>query len=398
MKINTAMGRAAGVNQKGVRQHNERLILSLILRHGSLPGSQIARLTGLSAQTVSVILRLLEEDGLLARGAPQRGRVGKPSIPMELAPGGALSIGLKIGRRSTELILADLTGAISWQSQITYKFPVPQHVLLFLRDGLSTIRASHSAQELARMSGIGIAMPFEIWDRTELIGATDQDMAGWRDFDIVAEAKTFCEMPVVVENDAAAACRTELLYGKGRALSDFAYFYVGSFVGGGIVLNHSVFSGLQKNAAAFGSLPVCMADGRVAQLMDTASLHLLESATKAAGMDPQIIWEQPQDWARIEPLLDDWIEKAAEHLAKATMAICAVIDFGTVLVDGAFPDGVRARLVAATQRALDAHEKRGLLIPNIDAGSSGTNARALGAACGPLFSQYLLDANIGLHG
>ena len=54
-----------GSNQAGMRAHNERLVLSLVRRHGALAKSDIARITGLSAQTVSVIMRALESDGLL---------------------------------------------------------------------------------------------------------------------------------------------------------------------------------------------------------------------------------------------------------------------------------------------------------------------------------------------
>ena len=44
-------------------------VLSLLRQHGALAKSDIARMTGLSAQTVSVIMRALEEDGLLVRRA-----------------------------------------------------------------------------------------------------------------------------------------------------------------------------------------------------------------------------------------------------------------------------------------------------------------------------------------
>ena len=69
---------SGGSNQIRVRAYNERLVLSLVRRHGALSKADIARRTGLSAQTVSVIMRALEKEGLLARGAPIRGRVGQP--------------------------------------------------------------------------------------------------------------------------------------------------------------------------------------------------------------------------------------------------------------------------------------------------------------------------------
>ena len=75
-----------GTNQSGMRDHNERLVLSLVRRHGSLAKSDIARMTRLSAQTVSVIMRELEDDGLLLREEPVRGKIGQPSIPMSPTP------------------------------------------------------------------------------------------------------------------------------------------------------------------------------------------------------------------------------------------------------------------------------------------------------------------------
>ena len=79
---------------------NERLVLSLLRRRGALARAEIARVTGLSAQTVSVITRKLEDEGLLLRQQPVRGKVGQPSVPMSLNPDGALFFGLKVGRRS----------------------------------------------------------------------------------------------------------------------------------------------------------------------------------------------------------------------------------------------------------------------------------------------------------
>ena len=86
-----------GSNQSGMRAHNERLVLTLVRQMGPLPKAEIARMTGLSAQTVSVIMRALEADGLLEKGAPIRGKVGQPSVPMGLVAQGAYFLGLKIG-------------------------------------------------------------------------------------------------------------------------------------------------------------------------------------------------------------------------------------------------------------------------------------------------------------
>src|SRR4030088_3672293 len=86
----TALARSRGTNQTGVRLYNERLILSLIRRHRGLAKVEIARLTGLSTQTTTVIINRLEADGLPTAGEPQRGRIGQPSVPYTLNPGGGL--------------------------------------------------------------------------------------------------------------------------------------------------------------------------------------------------------------------------------------------------------------------------------------------------------------------
>jgi predicted ArsR family transcriptional regulator len=85
-------GSLRGSNQSGMRDHNERLVLTLIRKRGALAKSDIARITGLSAQTVSVIMRQLERDGLLKKEKPLRGGVGKPSVPMALNRRGSIRL------------------------------------------------------------------------------------------------------------------------------------------------------------------------------------------------------------------------------------------------------------------------------------------------------------------
>ncbi|HSG34195.1 MAG TPA: hypothetical protein VLA37_06640, partial [Sphingomonadaceae bacterium] len=171
-----------------------------------------------------------------------------------------------------------------------------------------------------------------------------------------------------------------------------------SFIGGGVVLNNSIFDGSHGNAGAFGSLPARKPDGSEGQLLDVASLNLLEIAIIEAGMTPDVLWTQPQDWSGFPDLLDAWIYRASIELARAAMTVCSVIDFGAVLIDGAFPAGVRRRLIKGVQDEIATLDSRGLVIPIVGAGRVGGNARAIGAACGPVFSQFLLNTHSGFSG
>jgi predicted NBD/HSP70 family sugar kinase len=386
-------GPAAGANQQGVRDHNERLILTLLQRQGPMPGTDVARMAGLSPQTVSVILRELEQDGFIGRGDPQRGRVGKPAVPMHLDPGGVLSFGLKIGRRSADLVLCDFQGQVRALRQMTYGHPMPGPIMDFLRQGLSDMTAALSVAERARLAGVGIAMPWQIWNWHEVFGAPEAELALWRGFDIARAVAAFSDLAVFVENDATAACRAEHLYGRGREFRDFAYFFVGSFVGGGLALNHSVYEGRFGNAGAFGPLPAFGPDGKPCTLLDVASIYRLENALRAAGHSPGILWSLPQDWSAVDDIVQDWIVTSAREMARSALIVAAVIDVECVLIDGAFPPGVRDRLVTEMRRALPQLDTRGVVVPRIEAGQVGGNARALGAAAVPIVSQYLLNTH-----
>jgi len=386
-----------GTNQTGVRLYNERLALSLIRRHGSLAKAEIARLTGLSAQTISVIMRQLEADGLVQKEAPQRGKIGQPSVPFSLNPNGAFFLGLKIGRRSSDLVLIDFLGRPMQSLHEPYRYPSPSAVLDFSACAIETLVAALPRRSRARISGIGIAAPFELWNWEEQIGAPRAVLDGWRSFDIKEEIGRICEWPVYFCNDATAACGAELVLGNPKHYLDFLYFFLGSFVGGGVVLNGSLYPGRTGNAGALGSLPVpANAAGSVAsqQLIRSASIYVLEEHMKSAGREPSVLSRSPEDWSGVGRELDRWIVQAAESLAAATVAAISVIDFEAVIIDGAFPREVRRRIVEATAAAVERFDRQGLSPVAIAEGSIGSDARAIGGACLPLLASFTRDREL----
>ncbi|MDB5526824.1 MAG: hypothetical protein JWM58_4587 [Rhizobium sp.] len=383
-----------GANQTRVRAYNERLVLSLVRRHGSLSKAEIARRTGLSAQTVSVIMRSLEKDGLLARGEPQRGRVGQPSIPMSLNSDGVFSLGLKIGRRSADLVLMDFTGQVRMQLHEAYRYPTPSGVLAFSEGAAAEIQSTMRPEDRRKIAGIGVALPFELWNWVEAMGAPPEDMDAWRDADIAAMLGEKLNFPVFLQNDATAACAAELAFGHGPRFADFAYFFLGSFIGGGVVLNHALYPGRTGNAGAFGSMPFAIQNGRQSQLIEHASVVLLEKMLLDAGQDPSSIWLAPEQWADFGEIKTTWIAETAKALAFAIATVSSVIDFEAVIVDGGFAASVRSALVQATQAELLKLDLQGIAPPVVEEGLVGSAARAIGAASLPLFSRYHIDQSV----
>ncbi|MEM9230689.1 MAG: ROK family transcriptional regulator, partial [Pseudomonadota bacterium] len=324
----------SGSNQTRVRAHNERVVLSLVRRHGTLSKAEIARRSGLSAQTVTVIMRSLERDGLLLRGAPSRGRVGQPSIPMSLDPTGALSVGVKIGRRSLDLVLMDFVGTIREQSRQTYAYPRPKELFRMIGDGTERLLSTLSVALRQRVTGLGIAMPFELWNWADTLGIPAAEMEEWRHVDVIEAVGAATGLPVFVQNDGTAACGAEFLFGHGREASCYAYFFVGFFVGGGLVIDGRVVTGTRGNAGAFGTIRVAGPQGRPVTLLDCASLWVLEAAVEAQGGNPENLWNNTDNWADLGPVVDDWVAQTAGYLAEAALSACSVIDFEAVIIDG----------------------------------------------------------------
>ena len=380
-----------GTNQAGMRAQNERLVLSLVRRHGALAKSEIARMTGLSAQTVSVIMRHLEADRLLRRGEPQRGRVGQPSVPMSLDPEGAYFLGAKVGRRSLDFVLVDFTGGIRHQNRASYPFPLPA------RNGAADPRRGGAERGAARRAGGADrrARPRHAVRALELGGgdrAAPAELDAWRSADIRAELAADLPWPVYVQNDATAACGAELAFGDNAGLQDFIYFYVGAFVGGGLVLNGGLFAGRTGNAAAIGSMPVPDGAGGSAQLIDVASLVLLERRLRAAGLPLDPIYDPGGDWSGLRA--------GARRVARHGGARDRPRGGGGLRDHRLRGGGDRRRLPRGGARAADrrrsARELAALDLPGIDPpllrpGSIGPVARALGGASLPLFDRYLID-------
>jgi len=380
-----------GSNQSGMRAHNERLVLSLLRQQGALAKSDIARISGLSAQTVSVIMRALEQDGLLLRGAPNRGRIGQPSVPMTLNPEGAFFLGLKIGRRSVDLTLIDFLGHTRAMRHRLYRYPTPDAVLAFVTEALPATIAELPAALRERVGGLGIAMPFQLWSWVEFIGAPQAEMDAWRVRDIQAEIAAVAAMPVYLQNDATAACGAELVFGSGEKPQNFLYFYFGYFIGGGLVLNGQLFVGRSGNAAGVGPMPVPGPDGRMQRLLTVASISALSGAMDAAGQPSGHLWETPDHWQVSAPLLDAWINGVAEALASATLSAAALLEIEAVLIDGWMPAAVRAAITRQTEAALNRLDLAGITPVTVREGTVGPQARSLGAAAIPLAQRYLLD-------
>jgi len=388
--------RPRGSSQGGLRQYNERVVLQAVRLHGALPGAELARLTGLTAQTVSMITKSLIDDGYLRKGEPVRGKVGQPSVPLSLAPEGAYSIGIKVGRRRLDTLLIDFSGQPCARWSLDYRFPDPEDVLAELRLRFTAIRRKLGPERRQRLQGVGLAAPLALSSWQSLLGVSPEAARRWNDLDLRQAVAAIGDWPVHSMKDTAAACVAELVEGRGRDLHSFLYIFVDTFIGGGLVIDSHLRNGLTGNAGAIGSMPLGLAEGAVPppQLLSVASLHTLEQAWREAGLpDPGFDGPEALDAPWRDTTLA-WVLRAATAIAHAVQGAVCLLDLDGVIVDGAVHRRLLGELIAATELAMRRSNWEGVAPPRLLAGTVGPDAGALGGALLPLHANFAPDRDL----
>ncbi|MDE2456411.1 MAG: ROK family protein, partial [Burkholderiales bacterium] len=363
-------------------------------------GAEIARLTHLTAQTISLITKRLLDDGLLVKGKPRRGKVGQPSVPLSLNPDGAYSIGVKVGRRSLDVLLVDFVGAVRARWELGYGFPDPDQVLAEIGRRLGNIRELLGPASFERVQGIGIAAPLQMSGWQPLLGVDATLAARWDATDLAAEVTRLCDLPAELLKDTAAACVAELVAGRGRSVKSFLYVFVDTFIGGGLVIDSHLRSGLHGNAGAIGSMPLGLSHagqaGPPEQLLSRASLLSLERLYGAAGLEVTASSDARALQAPWKPHTQSWLRETAAAIALSVNSAACLLDLDSVIVDGSFSRELLAALLGELAVALGRYSWEGVVRPTALAGTIGSDARAIGGALLPLYANFAPDRELFL--
>lgn len=388
-----------GSNHTGMRQFNERIVLQAIRLHGAIPKADLARLTQLSSQTVSVIVSRLLDDGLLIKQERIRGKIGQPSVPLSLDPDGAISLGVQVGRRSLEVLACDFVGKVRFRHEFHYAFPDPVQVLPCIQQGLNALQ-TQLGPLWSRVVGLGLTAPLSMDKWSSLLGSQAHNaLAGWQHMDLKQEVEALTHLPVSFAKDTTAACVAELLQGHGQTVRSFLYVFVGTFVGGGLVLAGHIDIGHRGNAGAIGSLPVGLAAANGTappQLLEVASGWQLEQALLKAGLDPLLVQQDTIMDTAYAVYTEPWLEQAGLALAMTVASGAAMLDLDAVVIDGSLARPLIDALLKRTRERLAAYKFDGMHQPALLAGRVGAHARALGGSLLPLHTQFFPDKDIFL--
>jgi predicted NBD/HSP70 family sugar kinase len=380
-----------GANLDHARRLNRRVVLEIVRVHGPLTRAEIARMAGLSAQTISNIADELCESSLLHAVRRPAGGRGQPTSDLALNPDGGFTFGISFDHNSLVVLLTDVAGTVRDSEHHSLKATAPDNVLPLIEQSVASLL---QRQEVARdrVWGAGIVIP-AILQNGELVALGPSSLPSWHGFPLRKALFERLGVPVLVENDATAAAIGERLYGAAKSLTDFVYIHIGAGIGGGLFLRGQPYAGGYGKSGEIGHMVVepggapCPCGNRGC-LERYASLNAAQAALgpSALGDDTIDIEAITAAFHANDPRLAAWIDLAAQKLRHGIVVLENCLDPQSIILGGVIPrpilEAIAAKL-APLPRSVSSNRPGDT--PRVMLAQMGIDTPALGAATLPIF-------------
>ena len=351
--------RSGGMNQMTVRSFNERLIMSLLLQNEGMTRLAIGQASGLSAQTISVIVRALERDGFVSPGVAVRGRVGPPTVPVRLNPEGAFSIGVNIETCNLDVVLIDFVGEIKFRNSVKYTHPDCQEIARLVLELIGSAISTLSPDKRARVAGVGLTLPVDIDDR---IASGNKDSLANFDFESLIRDAT--GLDVYIQDNITAAASAESMFGAARGLNDYLFCFAGPQISTRLILGNRIYAGEPPNA------------------LDDNALALLDRLLDIRAADPAL--EAP---GAIE------LTEEFDELSQIVITLSKFVSIKTVILGGLLPQAFGRDISQKIQSQLEDHYGTDHA-PSLKFSLLGPWLLAMGAACLTFHSRFMAENTI----
>jgi predicted NBD/HSP70 family sugar kinase len=240
-------------SQTALREANRATVVDTIRRYGGLAQVELAAATGLSAATVSNIVRELQGAGTVAvRTTVHNGRRAQ-LVTMVHRTG--VAAGVHIGTRHMAITLADSAHEVLAEQSL----PLPHEH----RADTSLDRAALLVVELlervgsslGELLGIGIGLPAPVDPATGTVSVPGI-LRGWDDSPVAQVMSKRLGVPVFVDNDANLGALSESRLGAARSYQDSVYVRVSHGTGAGVALSGRLHRGFAGTAGEIGHVQV----------------------------------------------------------------------------------------------------------------------------------------------
>ena len=359
------------INQDDLRNHNLSVVLNTMLRSTSaFSRADLAKETGLTKATMSLLVSMLIEHRIVKEGAPLVQSVyGRPSTPLNIAGGSVCGIGIQINTDGYGYIVLDLDGSVVAERWIAHDLHNADADALFgeldvmLSEQEKTLRAQNY-----RIAGVGLALPGLVTEDGHLLMARN---LGWEDLDL-SRFDLIRHFDVTVANESNMAAVAQLPgYAKQRTdegivgpNESFLYVSTDIGIGGAIVRAGRVVTGDHGFAGEIGHLsvqmdgPVCRCGRRGCVEAYAGRRSMVEAAGVATGNDAASLEAIDEFTRRVEagdPVATAVFADAGDAMASMLTSVINLADLDTVIIGGNWsrvPADVLARMAARIQERI----------------------------------------------
>lgn len=323
-------------SQTSLHRANLERVVRAVRMAGSLTQAEIARATGLSAATVSNIVRELKDGGTVEVTPTSAG--GRRARSVSLSGDAGIVIGVDFGHTHLRVAVGNLA------HQVLAEEAEPLDVDASAAEGFD--RAEQLVTRLIaatgigrdKVIGVGLGVPGPIDVSSGLLGSTSI-LPGWSGINPAEELSRRLGVPVHVDNDANLGALGELVWGSGRGVKDLAYIKVASGVGAGLVIDGRVYRGPGGTAGEIGHItldesgPVCRCGNRGCLETFTAARYVLPLLMPSHG--PDLTMERVVQLARAgDPGCRRVIADVGRHIGSGIANLCNLLNPSRVVLGG----------------------------------------------------------------
>jgi predicted NBD/HSP70 family sugar kinase len=224
-----------------LRRLNRTMVLEAIRANAPISRAEIARLTSISAPTISSIVADLLEDGFLRELPDAASDGGRPSRPLAFSEDLAY-VGCDLSTSNVMRIgFVNLSDEVTSARSLEYRCesPDPEHVVELLADEVGAWLRDRGAG--GKIGGIGVGAP----------GATDVATGvlhwapnlGWREVHLAEMVTRRLGIETVVDNDVNLALLGEVSQGVANQASHAALVSFRDGVGGAVLIDGRLYRG-----------------------------------------------------------------------------------------------------------------------------------------------------------
>jgi predicted NBD/HSP70 family sugar kinase len=375
------------------RQMSVRAVMEALMRAGPISRAELARVTGLSKQTASEVVRDLEANGWVRERGQTQGFVGRSATTYELDVGRAYVLGVDLGGTKVHVALADLSGAIAAEEVEATDRRGGQHVIeqIAALTGRAAARAGADPRRI-RHGAMGSPGVFQPGSGRIIIAPNIPDLDRT---DVVRALRERLGFHVAVENDVNLAAVGERWRGCCRDAATFAFVALGTGIGMGLMADGKLIRGARGAAGEIAYLPLGgdPFDSRGYRLgtLETAigSVAIMERYRGLGGQGAEDVRGVFDRLVEGDAAARTTIDEVARLLAQALMAVRALLDPELVVLGGSI--GARPELVERVRALLAGFMAEPL---RVEASPLGGRAALMGAVGTALSALY--DSVFGL--